>query len=164
MTAALSTLDPAADVEREAQVIELRPAPRWHRRLQAGVVLLALPVAVLVTIWVMGRPAAEDRRPVAYSAPIVRVEVVAAPETTAVARRVASVLSTETAEVTLAAVTDPGTGAAAATQVVYYDPAFADEAAEVQQRLGSGTLLLGSVLEERSADVTVVVGKDLTPA
>ena len=165
MTVALSSYQPEPHEpapERDAEVIELRPTPRWHGRLQAGVALLALPLALAATVWFMGRPAAELRRePVGFVAPVLRVAVVASPETTSVARRVASTLAAETTEVSFEADAEVDSGV---TQVVYYDPAMADDAAEVQRRLGAGTISLDSVLEERSADVTVVVGKDLAPA
>ena len=165
MTVALSSYQPEPNQpvpERDAEVIELFPALRWHRRLQAGVALLALPLALAATVWFMGRPAAEARRePIGFVAPVLRVSVVAAPEITSVARRVASTLAAETTEVSFEADDAADSGV---TKVVYYDPAMADDAAEVQRRLGAGTISLDSMLEERSADVTVVVGKDLAPA
>ena len=162
MTAALSMVESHEVDALDAEIIQLRPAPQFQRRLQAAVALLALPLALMATVWFMGRPAAELRRePVGFIAPVLRVAVVAAPETTSVARRVASTLSAETTEVSFEADAAVDAGV---TKVVYYDAEMADEAAEVQRRLGRGTILLDPMLQERSADVTVVVGKDLAAA
>lgn len=122
-----------------------RRRARRRLRLERSLVLLSLPAAVAATVAVLLFPPSET----AVAAP--RVAVVGALTPAAAARLGSGVVVVDVAR----DARRPST-----TQVAFYSEADRVRAAQVRDRLGVGTLVLGRA-RPAGADLTITVGKDL---
>ena len=133
---------------------------RARRRVEAALVLLALPVAVAVTIAVISTPVAPAARAsaAAVDRPVVRSRVVVQGGDPLPSYELADRLADAGYEVVSV---DPAENSLGnATVVVYYERDHRAAAERLRNLLGVGTIEREQVLSP-SSDLTILIGKDL---
>lgn len=134
------------------------------RRLQGALVVATLVAATVVTSLLVATPVASSPAPVAEVLPLptgTRVELRGGDPM--VAYRVADRLTASGAQLGAVAPARQGAPVADVTTIVYYDSGHLIAADRIRQSLGRGTVRRDEVFHPL-ADVTIVLGKDLSRA